>query len=137
MTTYEVLRYIRDFFPDTEHQYTGEVTITDGEIQTDILQDGQYYLIEGSHYNNGVYEYPTEALKDETFDGVITPLMLPPELIELIREMQEWEMNNQKVLQSPFISESFNDYSYNRGQGDQAMNWKTVWKSRLSAYKKI
>lgn len=44
------------------------------------LQDGQYYLISGSIFNDGVYQYhkgDTAPLQEEMFDGVVVPLAIP------------------------------------------------------------
>jgi hypothetical protein len=96
---YEIMNHIHNFFPVKGAAITGEITIGDWIFDTlnfDVgvtedtkdlrysttairlpLQDGQYYLVSGSIFNDGVYQYHkgnTAPLQEETFNGVVVPL---------------------------------------------------------------
>jgi len=93
---YEIMNHIHNFFPVKGAAITGEITIGDWIFDTlnfDVgvtedtkdlrysttairlpLQDGQYYLVSGSIFNDGVYQYHkgnTAPLQEETFNGVV------------------------------------------------------------------
>ena len=93
------MNHIHNFFPVKGAAITGKITIGEWlfDTHTDVtadtedlrysgtairlpLQDGQYYLISGSIFNDGVYQYhkgDTAPLQEETFDGVVVPLAIP------------------------------------------------------------
>ena len=96
------MNHIHNFFPVKGAAITGEITIGDWIFDTlnfDVgvtedtkdlrysttairlpLQDGQYYLVSGSIFNDGVYQYHkgnTAPLQEETFNGVVVPLAIP------------------------------------------------------------
>ena len=139
---FEVLLYLRNFFPVPGGCKSGEYTISDGTISLDFVKRGQYFLIEGSVFNDGVYQYPAEGLFDETFRGTITPLAIPNALLSTVEEIEKWVEKNESadsVNLSPFNSESFGGYTYSKGtSGDgQAKSWKDVFKGRLNVWRCI
>jgi hypothetical protein len=101
------------------HDYiAGDFTITDGTIALPDLKEGQYFRINGSALNDGVYRYPAYGLQDETFRGFIGVMYIPPVVLDVAAELESAESaaaeSGAGVL-SPFSSESFNGYSYTRG----------------------
>lgn len=101
---------------DLERSF-GVFTIKDGTISIDDMLTGQYFRIIGSVFNDGVYQYPATGLIDETFDGAIWYMAVPPAVTALINDMTEWEDKNAQVLESPYASESFGGYSYTKASG--------------------
>lgn len=129
---YKVMRYLRNFFATTTY-YSGEFSVVEGVINPP-LNDGQYFLIEGSKYNNGVYKVG-EDLTDESFYGVITLLAPPKSFLETVDAIEKFESENVK---SPFTSESFGGYSYTKAQGKNGpITWKEVFADELSVWRKI
>lgn len=126
--------HIRNFFP-TGKKLNGEFHIEDGTINLPLLE-GQYFLIEGSVLNDGVYQYPTTELKDESFDGVITPLAPPSHFIALCNEIKEY---NDKNKASAYVSESFGNYSYTKATDSNGniQSWQSAYKKRLDVYRKL
>ena len=99
-------------------RYFGVFTIEDGKLKDDVgLLDGQYFRIIGSVFNDGVHVYPAEDLKDESFDGAIWAMAVPPAVISLVDAMTDWEEKYGEVVNSPYSSESFGGYSYTKGMG--------------------
>lgn len=123
--------------------HSGTFTIENGSIDLSFLQDGQYFRIVGSVFNDGVWQYPLSDLKDEVFVGSIWAMAMPPEFIALADEITEWVNTNSAVLDSPYQSESFAGYSYslksgNANTGDSgAFSWKSQFASRLAKWRKI
>jgi hypothetical protein len=103
------------------------------------LQEGQYFRIVGSVFNDGVYKYPATELKDEVFNGGIWEMAIPKELIELSTEIENWNNNNTSVLNSPYQSESFGGYSYTKKSGTNGgdLTWQSQFASQLNQWRKV
>lgn len=108
-----ILGYLRNDF-HTDSFKEGSFTIEDGNISLPFVVEGQYYKIEGSKLNDGVYLYPADELVDETFTGRITALAIPKALKDKLPEMKSYEEWRSKQIEKggAFASESFNGYSY-------------------------
>ena len=137
---YELCLELNNFFEYAV--YIGNVVIEDGNVQTDLLQDGQYFRIVGSVFNDGVYQYPQRQLKDEVYHGGLWAMAVPAEVIALNAEIDAWK---QKYLTldgqalSPYTSESFGGYSYTKGaSGDtSSASWQGVFANRLNKWRKL
>ena len=71
----DLCHYLNNYFnklPNgtTRPIHEGTFTISGGNIDVPLV-DGQYFRIEGSLLNDGVYQYPATDLKDETFVGYV------------------------------------------------------------------
>lgn len=130
----EVMREIKNFFPVRE--YSGQFTIKDGIINPQCITEGQYFLIEGSIFNNGVYQYG-DSLTDEAFDGYITLLAPPASFLSLVNEIEEYEAKY--GAETPYTSESFGGYSYTKATGANGagLSWIDAFRKRLNAWRKI
>lgn len=123
--------------------YPGEYTIKDGGITLPFLQQGQYFRIVGSIFNDGLHQYgpAIEMLQDETFDGAVWALAVPKAVVELAGEIAAWQEKYGSVVDSPYTSESFGGYSYSKasGAGDSTGSggWQSVFRSRLNLYRKL
>lgn len=140
VSLYELLVYLRNFFPGEKWQFFGE-DITDKRLLLPGLENGDYYLIEGSRRNNGIHVYGNSDLRNETYSGIVTELCIPTELLILLDEINAWQEKHAEALQSPYQSESFGGYSYTKasesvGTGE-SMSWKTVFAPRLRMWRKI
>lgn len=135
----EVLRYLWGTMVykwPVKELYGGEFKIENGSIELPFLLNGQYFRIVCSALNDGVYQNPADNLKDEVFRGAIWTLALDPALISLVSEIEEWEKENKKAVESPYQSESFGGYSYTL-KAEQNVSWKTAFASRLNQWRKI
>lgn len=109
----------------------------------EVLSPGQYFRIIGSTFNDGVYQFPASGLTDEVFTGAIWAMAVPPAVMALSAEIDEWEQKNADALASPYVSESFGGYSYTRAggyagsDGSGAWNWQNQFASRLNRWKKV
>lgn len=141
----ELCQELRNWFDRA--RYFGTYTIEDGSLTVSFLQEGQYFRIVGSVFNDGVHQYPANSLHDETFDGAIWALAIPKAVIDLSEEIAAWKAKYESVdsaAMSPFTSESFGGYSYSKGSrtssssGDGSSGgWQSVFASRLNKWRKI
>lgn len=183
-------------------KFFGTIVISDGEIDIDncdirdedghplsyyaekglpILQQGQYYRIVGSVFNDGVYKNESDAIEptmvdiggggdveippinpelpgghltkgaatdsegeltDETFEGAIWAMAVPPDVITLSNDIDNWLEQYGEAANSPYTSESFGGYSYVKGSqygdsGNNTTNWQSVFSSRLNKWRRI
>ncbi len=135
----EVLRYLWGTMVykwPVKELYGGEFKIENGSIELPFLLNGQYFRIVGSALNDGVYQNPADNLKDEVFRGAIWTLALDPALLAIVSEIEEWEKENKKAVESPYQSETFGGYSYTL-KAEQSVSWKTAFNDRLNRWRKI
>lgn len=115
-------------------RHEGTFEIVDGEISLPLLE-GQYFLVEGSILNDGIYQYPGR-LKDEKFDGAIVGLAIPKDFLDLVEEITAFCAGAQD---GPYVSESFGGYSYTKAtdSNGNVASWKQVFATRLNTWRKI
>lgn len=148
----EICLYLKNWFDFGQTKYFGKFNITGnsitylGGIDMDI-QRNQYYRIVGSVFNDGVYKYGTETLTDEEFTGAVWLMAVPPDVLALSDEIDNWQSKYGSLdseNMSPYQSESFGGYSYSKSSGGNADStgasvgtWQSVFGARLRRYKKI
>lgn len=113
----------------------GEYTVNDGEITLPFLAAGQFFRVVGSVFCDGVYRCGDKLPADETFDGAIWALAIPPALEAIAVEIEEWKAKNAEVINSPYQSESFGGYSYTKGS--DSASWQGVFAKRLNRWRKL
>ena len=141
-----VLEFINNWFE--REVYAGEWTISNGSLTVNPgIQEGQYYRIVGSVFNDGLHRLPVtgeqnpEVLHDEVFVGEVRALAVPSAVVSLAASIAAWNEANASALASPYSSESFGGYSYTReGSGDGtggADAWKDHFRTSLNAWRKL
>lgn len=113
----------------------GEYTVSDGEITLPFLAAGQFFRVVGSVFCDGVYRCGDKLPADETFDGAIWAMAIPPALEAIAAEIEEWKAKNADVLASPYQSESFGGYSYTKGS--DSASWQGAFAKRLNRWRKL
>lgn len=135
----EICAEIRNYFEVPNGRHFGTFTISGGSIAPlDFLQEGQYFRIVGSVFNDGVYQYPATSLTDEVFDGSVWAMRLPPAVIALADEIKAY--NDSDVGKpSPFTAESFGGYSYTKATDANGapIGWQKAFASRLNRWRKL
>lgn len=137
----QVLQEIHNWFQTDI--YRDEYTIQDGSITLPFLQDGQYFRIVGSVFNDGLYLYSSEmkGLTDETFEGAIWAMAVPKAVVELSEDIAAWKEKYGAVIDNPYTSESFGGYSYSKssgaGDGTGSSGWQSAFRARLKPYRKL
>lgn len=137
----QILDFIHNYF--VKEVYRGKFKISGNTLNVDFLQKGQYYRVIGSVFNDGIYKYSSDQLTDEEFTGEVWAMSVPPAVIALADEIEDWLKKYGDVMNSPFQSESFGGYSYNKGSGGSggsaigSADWRSVFGSRLNRWRKI
>ena len=141
---------LRNWFE--REKYFGTFTIEGGQLtDSSFLQDGQYFRIVGSVFNDGVHQMPADDLQDESFNGAIWSMAVPPAVIDLSNRIDEWTAMYDGIdstSMSPFNSESFGGYSYSKGgggnssgdsrnKGNGSPTWQSMFFNELNNWRKI
>ena len=149
----EICQESRNGFDRDLPKWHGDFTFSDGEIVltgNKSIKEGQYFRIVGSVLNDGVYCYGNAELgEDEAFSGSVWAMAVPPAVIALSKEIDEWVKKNVDVITSPFSSESFGGYAYTKIGGGVSrsgasktgssggIDWRSVFGARLNRWRKI
>lgn len=144
----ELCQELRNWFE--RDKFFGEFTIENGAIivPDGSLQDGQFFRVIGSVFNDGVHKYGVDELTDEVFTGAIWSMAVPPAVIELSERITAWSEQYGDTVSSPYssMSESFGDYSRSwakAGSGSGNANsgsgptWRSTFADELSRWRKI
>ena len=136
----DLCQELHNWFNDGE-VVVGNFTITNSEISLPFLQDGQYYRIVGSVFNDGVHQYGvSSSLIDETFYGSVWPMRIPQAVIALSGKIDTWVSTNEQSALSPYQSESWGGYSYSlkSGGGESgSLSWQSVFAKELNRWRKM
>lgn len=145
----EICNYLKNWFNENQPIYYGKFKIENGVIRSVTDGDmgiitGQYFRINGSVLNDGVYTLD-DVLEDEEFEGSVWLMAVPKDVRETASEVQEWlelygGIDSQAM--SPFQSESFGGYSYSKGGSSATSSssnptWQSVFADKLARYKKL
>jgi hypothetical protein len=148
----ELCEYLKNWdFRKKAKKYFGTFSIKNGVLSgiDDMAQNGQYFRIVGSIFNDGVYQNPVAegVLKDEEFEGAVWIMAVPKEVLALATEIEEWQLKYGGVnstSMSPFQSESFKGYSYTKKGGDNTSSnsagypsWQVAFAARLDMWRKV
>lgn len=129
----ELLDTLHNWFVASAERDT--YTIKDGVLVLPFLQDGQYFKIKESVFNDGLYCYPANGLTDETFTGTVYALKIPPAVIELAAEIEQWQKDNPVTY---YASESFGGYSYSAAMANgKPITWQDHFRERMKRWRKI
>lgn len=147
----EICEYLHNFFCEDPDKVIGTITVRGGSISVPcgvLPQEGQYIRIIGSVFNDGVWKYGEAEFVEETFDGAVWYMRIPPALLKLVSEIEDWVAKyggTDSAAMSPYNSESFAGYSYSKNTG--AVNadgtiynpntWKGTFAARLTPWRKL
>lgn len=136
----QVLMHLNNWFLVPGGIHEDAYTIKDGSIALPFLQNGQYFRICGSVFNDGLHRYPAADLTDEAFEGAVWTLAVPQAVSSLANEIDAWETKNGAAAVGPYQSESFGGYSYTKATDTHtggAVTWQSAFRSRLNAWRKL
>lgn len=137
-----VLTHLKNWFVVPCGVHEGMYTIENSTLELPFLQNGQYYRICGSVFNDGLHKYGdiADKLQNETFTGTVWALAIPKAVIDLAEKIEEWQTKNGETVTSPFTSESFGGYSYTKATDSTTgavATWETVFCAQLNPYRKL
>ena len=135
----ELCAELRNYFEVPNGRHFGTFAISGGSIAPlDFLQEGQYFRIVGSVFNDGVYQYPAASLTDEVFEGAVWAMGVPPALIALAAEIEAYKKSDAAKV-SPYVSESFGGYSFTKATDSNGapLSWQKVFAKRMNQWRKL
>lgn len=135
----EICAELRNWFVVPNGVHIKTYTISGGSIAPlDFLQEGQYFRIIGSVFNDGVHQYPAADLTNEVFHGAVWAMAVPPSLIALSAEIEEYNKSYAGKA-SPYTSESFGGYSYTKATDASGapISWQKAFARRLDRWRKL
>lgn len=113
----------------------GEYTVNDGEITLPFLAARTVFSRRRQRLLRRGVSLRDKLPADETFDGAVWAMAIPPALEAIAVEIEEWKAKNADVLASPYQSESFGGYSYTKGS--DSASWQGVFAKRLNRWRKL
>ena len=136
-----VLSHLKNWFLVPGGVHEGTFVISNNALELSFLQNGQYYRICGSLFNDGLHKYgdPNDRLMDEKFYGTVWALAVPKAVVELSETIAKWEEKNGDSSRSPFNSESFGGYSYAKATDTAtggSVTWQTAFRGELNQWRK-
>lgn len=137
-----ILRHLNNWFLVPGGVYSGSYSVENGGLVLPFLQEGQYFRVIGSVFNDGLYQYPAEAMTDETFSGTVWALAVPKAVTALAEEVEAWQEKYGGAALSPYTSESFGGYSYTKASGggagtSGATGWQDAFRAQLNPWRKL
>ena len=110
-------------------------TVEGGALALPFLQDGQYFRVIGSVFNDGLYQHPADLI-DETFEGTVWVLAVPKAVVELSDSIAAWQEQNGS--NGPYTSESFDGYSYTKAitSKGKPLTWHEAFASDMKEWRK-
>ena len=133
----QILRHVNNWFLMPDGIHASEFTVQDGGIVLPFLQDGQYFRVVGSIFNDGLHQYPADGLTDETFDGAVWALAVPEAFLALVKEIEAYQAKQGEP--GPYTSESFGGYTYTKATNSKgvAVGWQEIFAGRLNEWRRI
>ena len=138
----ELCQELKNWFCDAEKDVHADTYVISGEtISLPFLQEGQYFRVCGSVFNDGVHKYDENLkLTNEIFTGTVWAMRIPPSFLELADEIDAWIEKNGELVSSPLQSESWGGYSYSMKSGGAdsgSVSWKSVFGGSLNRWRKL
>lgn len=146
----EICQEIKNWFDRNQPKYHGRFEVKNNIVyfkgQELPIQNGQYFRIIGSVFNDGVHLRSSDLI-NESFSGSVWLMAVPCAVIDLSTEIKEWQNKYGGVdseNMSPYNSESFGGYSYSKSGGGSSDGsntgtgtWQSTFAKRLNAWRKI
>lgn len=140
-SVYNLCSECRNFFLGSDAKkniHSGTFTISGGQVApSDFLKKGQFFRIVGSTLNDGVHRYPVDDLTDETFDGAIWAMNVPPSFVALALRIEEYS-ESEAAKPIVYSSESFGGYSRTRATGANGLpvSWQNFFAAEINQYRR-
>ena len=139
----EMCAHLHNYFcRSAKDKHFGTFEISGGAFlePLDFLQNGQYYRIINSVFNDGVHQVgnPDDVLKDEKFKGAIWAMSVPADFLALVKDVKAYN-DSEEAKPSSYTSESFDGYSRTKAtdKNGAPVNWDSIFASRLGKWRKL
>ena len=140
----DVMRATNNFFAVSKIEADWQIknNVLDLSEYKDVFLNGQYLAITNSILNNNIYkltDYKISDLNDEEFRGAIYGLAPPPDFLQLVQEVEEFEKVETSQQNRRIVSERFENYSWTAATdaNGQLASWQVVYKDRLRKFRRM
>lgn len=139
-----ICAYLHNYFDYERH--SGEISIVNGVIfcngKAIMLDEGQYFALFRERIPLGVFN---EVPADKTFVGSVWLMDVPKDILDADKWADDWMKANGGAgseANSPFQSESFGGYSYNKGTNSSGKGGMSIFDNAqfsrmLAPYRKL
>ena len=111
------------------------------QAMDELKKEGFWIVSTDAVFNDGVHKNDDSLkLTDEIFIGEVRLMAIPKDVIELSNKIDAWMEKYSDMVDSPYTSESFGEYSYSKASGSKDSSnptWQSVFKNELLRWKKI
>lgn len=136
MTVPELCLYTRNFFDRYDEPTAGEFTFTADTVPAGVSA-GQYFLVCGSLFNDGVHQAGEDDLIPETFTGTVQPMRVPPAFVDLARKITDYDAKLPSG--GVYVSQSFNGWSGTMATGSDGLpaDGLTHYRKEINQWRKL
>lgn len=136
MTVPELCALTHNFFDRNDDPIAGEFSFESDTVPTGVVP-GQYFLVCGSIFNDGVHKAGDGDLVAETFNGTVQPMRVPPAFSALAQKIDDYD----KALPSGgvYVSQSFGGWSGTMATGADGLpaDGKTKFRAEINQWRKM
>ena len=135
MTVPELCALTHNFFDRADDPVAGEFAFEPDTVPAGVVP-GQYFLVCGSIFNDGVHKAGDGDLVAETFTGTVQPMRVPPALWRLLknRHIRQGSALRRSVC-VPVLCRVVRHDGYRRGR--LPADGKTHYKSEINQWRKM
>lgn len=136
MTVAELCAYTHNFFDRADDPIAGEFTFEPDTVPAGVIP-GQYFLVCGSIFNDGVHLAGEGDLTAETFNGTVQPMRVPPAFVGLARKITDYDAKLPSG--GVYVSQSFNGWSGTMATGSDGLpaDGKARYKAEINQWRKM
>ena len=136
MTVPELCVYTHNFFDRADDPIAGEFTFGADTLPAGVVK-GQYFLVCGSIFNDGVHQAGEDELTPETFTGTVQPMRVPPAFAELARKITDYDAKLPSG--GVYASQSFNGWSGTMAAGSDGLpaDGLTHYRKEINQWRKL
>ena len=136
MTVPELCVYTHNFFDRADDPVAGEFAFEPDTVPAGVVP-GQYFLVCGSIFNDGVHMAGDGDLTAETFTGTVQPMRVPPAFAALAQKITEYDA----ALPGGgrYVSQSFNGWSGTMATGTDGLpaDGCTHYRREINQWRKL
>lgn len=136
MTVPELCVYTHNFFDRADDPIAGEFAFESDTIPAGVVQ-GQYFLVCGSIFNDGVHKAGDGDLTAERFNGTVQPMRVPSAFAALAQKITEYD----KAIPGGglYTSQSFAGWSGTLATGSDGLpaDGVTRYRKEINQWRKL
>lgn len=136
MTVPELCALTHNFFDRADDPIAGEFAFEPDTVPAGVVP-GQYFLVCGSIFNDGVHKAGDGDLTAETFTGTVQPMRVPPAFVVLAQKITDYDARLPSG--GMYVSQSFNGWSGSMATGSDGLpaDGLTRYRKEINQWRKL